>query len=79
MGYNEAWIPQSVTKCGWSVKIRSIQDEDWEKICVGADITWWSTNILVRESIWLTSDNMFSCHHEYYLASTHFSPVSHFI
>ena len=25
---NEAWIPQSVTNCGWSVKIRSIQDED---------------------------------------------------
>ena len=25
---NEAWIPQLVTKCGWSVKIRLTQDED---------------------------------------------------
>ena len=69
MGCNEAGMPQSVTKCGWSIKIRSIQGEDWERICVGPDITWWRPNMCVRESVWFLSiDNMFTCHHEYDLA-----------
>ena len=65
MGCNEAWIPQSVTKCGLSVKDRSIQDEDWEeRICAGTGVTWWRPNILVGESMWFPSRDLsmqFSC------------------
>ena len=36
------WTPLSITKLGWSIKIKSMQEEDWERICVGSVISWWS-------------------------------------
>ena len=66
MECNETSIPELVTKCDWWVKIRSMQNEDLEKICVGPDITWWRLNILVREWIWFPStESISSDHHEY--------------
>ena len=38
-GCNEGWVPLSIKRLGWSVKIRSIQEE-FSKICVGFDISF---------------------------------------
>ena len=38
-GCNEGWVPLSIKRLGWSVKIRSIQEE-FSKICVGSDISF---------------------------------------
>ena len=38
----EEWAPLWITKLGWSIKITSMQEEDWGRICVGSVISWWS-------------------------------------
>ena len=38
----EEWTPLSVTKLSWSIKIRSVQEKDWVRICVGSVISWWT-------------------------------------
>ena len=33
-------VPQLTTKLGWLVKIKSIQQLEWDNICLGSDISW---------------------------------------
>ena len=37
----EGWVPLSVRRLGWSVKIRSVQEEEFSKMWVGSDINRW--------------------------------------
>ena len=30
------------TEFGWSVKIKSIQELEWDSRCVDSDISWWT-------------------------------------
>ena len=42
IGMKEKWTPLSNTKLGWSMKIKSKQEEDCGRICVESVISWWS-------------------------------------
>ena len=39
-GFNDEWIPESIERHGFSVKIRSIQEVVFVCICVGLFISW---------------------------------------
>ena len=43
-------ISLSTTKCGWSVKINSMQDSEFGDIWVGSDISWWKPWVETKES-----------------------------
>ena len=38
--WSDGLIPLFITKLIWSVKIRSIQDDEFWKMCVGSNINW---------------------------------------
>ena len=52
---NDGCTPDSITKLGWEVQIRSIQEEDESKMCVGSLMIWLSPNYDVIYSILLPS------------------------
>ena len=52
---NDGCTPDSITKLGWEVKIRSIQEEDESKMCVGSLMIWLNPNCDVICSILLPS------------------------
>ena len=37
IGMQEEWIPLSITKLGWSIKMKSMQEEDWGRMCAICD------------------------------------------
>ena len=37
LGCSEGWVPLSIIRLGWSVKIKSIQEEEFFKIYIGSD------------------------------------------
>ena len=47
---NEGWTPPSTIKFGWSVNIKSIQEEVCGSRWVGCDIIWWNPYTLKRDS-----------------------------
>ena len=38
--WRDGLIPLSVTRLDWSVKMRSVQDDKFWRMCVGSDISW---------------------------------------
>ena len=63
LGYKEGWTPLSATKFGWSVKIRSMQDDEFGRRCVGSDINWCNPHDFVSDSSWAPSWDVISSHH----------------
>ena len=59
-GCKDGWTPESTTKFGYDVKMRSIQDEEFSKTCVGSFMIWWSPNCEVRNSIFAPSQVVLS-------------------
>ena len=41
MEFKGEFVPQLTTLFGWSVKIKSVQEQEWGSRCVGSDIRWW--------------------------------------
>ena len=64
MEFKEACVPQSTTKFGWSVKIKSVQDLDWVSRCVGSDTSWWKLCKDVRASKRIPSAVVLSFFHQ---------------
>ena len=50
-GCSDGWAPESTTTFGCDVKMRSMQDEQFSKTCVGSFIIWWSRYCEVTNSI----------------------------
>ena len=48
---------------GWSVKIKSIQDDDWGNIWVGSEVIYLKPCVVVRESIYVPFIVVMSCGH----------------
>ena len=46
------WTPLSTARFGWSINMRSIQEEELDSKWVGPDINWQKPYVVVRESIW---------------------------
>ena len=51
----EGWMPLLTTNLGWSIKIRSIQEDEAGNIWVRSDINWWKPYIEIKELIWVPS------------------------
>ena len=67
--WREGWTPLSTAKFGWSVKIRSIHDDEWGSKWVGSEISCYKPCIVVRDSICVPSwDVTSSGHHDLDLA-----------
>ena len=65
----DGWIPQSTIKLGWSVNIRSIQEEEFANKCVGWVINCCKPYEVVTESILVPSIVLISLfHHDFDLA-----------
>ena len=50
-------------KLGWSVKMRSMQDDEFGNRSVGSDISWCNPCIVVNESMSVPSGNIMSSGH----------------
>ena len=61
---NEGWTPLSTIKFGWSVNIKSIQEEVCGSRWVGCDISWWNPYTLVRDSSCVPSIVVLSLVHQ---------------
>ena len=48
-------LPLSATRSGWSVKIRSIHEDEFGKRWLGCDICWSKPYVEVKNSIWIPS------------------------
>ena len=46
-GCSDRWMPGRITKLGWDVKIRSMQEAELLKICVGSFIIWLSLEFAI--------------------------------
>ena len=62
---NEGCTPDSITKLGWELKIRSIQEEDESKMCVGSLIIWVNPNYDVIYLTLLPSKLVWSFAHQF--------------
>ena len=68
LGCKEGWTPQTTAKLGWSVKMRSMQDNEFGNRWVGSHISWCSPCI-VNESMSVPSGDVLSSgHHDLDLA-----------
>ena len=61
---NDAWTLLLVTKLGWSVKIKSIQEELFLWICVGSLIIWWKPFDVFNEKSFVSSNDSMSLDHQ---------------
>ena len=52
MPWRVGWTRLSTARFGWSVNMRSIQEEQLGSKWVGSDINWWNPSVVVRESMW---------------------------
>ena len=69
MSWRVGWTPLSTARFGWSVNMRSIQEEELGSKWVGSDTNWWNPYVVLRESIWCPSnDVMSSDYHDWDLA-----------
>ena len=48
--WREGWMPDSMNRLGWSVKIRSMQDLDWPIMWVRPEINWFNPRSDVSDS-----------------------------
>ena len=64
MVLRKRWTPLSTTKLSWSVKIRSIQEDEAGNIWVGSDINWLKSYIEIKEIILVPSGEMISFGHQ---------------
>ena len=64
-GCNDAWTPEFTDKFGWSVKIKSIQEELLVCKCVGSFINWETPFADVNESNFSPSEVLRSSDHQY--------------
>ena len=62
--WTEEWGPISTTTLGWSVKIRSIEEDETANIWVGSDIKWSKPYIEVKELIWAPPGEVISSGHQ---------------
>ena len=56
----DGWTPDSISKLGWELKIKSIHEEELFKICVGSLISWCKPFCEVTASIFLPSSLVIS-------------------
>ena len=63
MGCKEGKTPLSTIEFGCSIKIRSIQDDEFSRSCVRSDINCCDPYDMVSDSIWGPSGDVISSHH----------------
>ena len=63
LGCKERWTPPSTIKFGWSVKIRSIQDDEFGRRCVESDINCCNPYGIASDSVWGPLRDVISSHH----------------
>ena len=51
----EEWTPDSITKIGCVVNIKSEQEDELFKICIGLFMIWWKPKLDVQKSTFETS------------------------
>ena len=61
---NEAWTPLLVTKLGWSVKIKSMQEELLVWMCVGSLTIWWKPFDVLNEKSFVASNESMPLDHQ---------------
>ena len=61
---NDAWTPLLTNKLGWSVKIKSMQEELFLWTCVGSLIIWWKPFNGLNEKSFEPSNESMSLHHQ---------------
>ena len=64
-GCNDAWTPEFTDRLGWSVKIKSIQEELLVCKCVGSFINWETPFADVNESNFSPSEVLMSSDHQH--------------
>lgn len=65
MGCKEGRTLLSITKFGFFVKMRLIQDDEFGRRCTGLDINWRNPDDIVNDSSWVPSwDVISSDHHD---------------
>ena len=61
---NDAWTPLLVNKLGYSVKVKSMQEELFLWICVGSLIIWWKPFDVLNEKSFVPSAESMSLDHQ---------------
>ena len=61
---NDAWTLLLITKFGWSVKIKLIQEELFLWTCVGSLIIWWKPFNILNEKSFEPSNELMSLDHQ---------------
>ena len=61
---NDALTPLLVTKIGWSVKVKSMQEELFLWICAGSFIIWWKPFGVLNKNFFSPSNGSLSLHHQ---------------
>ena len=49
--WSDGLLPLFITRFGWSVKMRSMQDDEFWRMCVGSDISWQKPHSELMDSI----------------------------
>ena len=60
MPWRLGWTPLSTAMFGWSINMRSIQEEELSSKWMGSDVNWQNPYVVVRDSIWDPSYDVMS-------------------